>query len=567
MNKVKCKIITSLFFLLHIKMPKNKSPVKSLIATPIAIPVTEQKLQKLCKLGGGTYGTVYLCKDVLKNQEYAVKRNYIHSKLDGTIGTLRELDILTKVKEHPFCLFLKACSLEIPYTQDGDMSPPPSGTLKTDSCFFILEKGTCDADTYLHSKHSKDKKPAITQKKNMMVFLLLACEYIHSRGIMHRDIKPANIICFINSDQTLASAKLADFGLAQYWDNQMLSTPNVVTAWYRAPEIALGKDYDYKIDIWSLGCIFFEMFSYQNKRLMNPNSNKEIILQLTDIFSFNVEDKELSKILCSVKKTGSNDLKNFLACPISEIASFDSTQIAGIPNFGKYDEFVDCLSKMLEISETQRFTSTQCLNHHFFDGYRGYINHMRTLFEITMNGNWILEPQAALLLTNNSLRKMGMKWFKYVYNNKNIDPVKKWYTHQIMFHAIEMFDRYLTLISGNTITTNINIDAVEESTVVIWVNTFLFISTKYFRVLKLECGLDNFIIGIDLSQFEFYKSIVIEFEKVIIKDIFKFSIYRTTLFEASREYMNNFFIHKLLSHLINGQFEPGTSLSDIINYI
>lgn len=531
------------------------------------------KLQKIRKLGGGTYGTVYLCKDESKNQEYAVKRNFIHSKLDGTIGTIRELDILTRLKEHPFCIFLKTCTLDTPYTQEGHNSPPPATTLKTDNCYFVLEKGVCDADTYLHSKHSKDQKaPAITQKKNMMVFLLLACEYIHSRGIMHRDIKPANIICFINADQTLASAKLADFGLAQYWDNQSLSTPNVVTAWYRAPEIALCKEYDYKIDIWSLGCIFFEMFSFENKRLMNPSSNKEIISQLIERFTFNNEDKELAKALFSGKnienaQKKNSTLKDLLSCPISEVASFDSTQIAGIPNFGKYDEFVSCLGKMLEINQNDRYTGSQCLNHCFFDGYRGYINRMRTLFELTTDGNWILKPNSQLLLINNNLRKMGMKWFKYVYNNKAMEPVKKWYTHQIMFHAIEMFDRYLTLISGNKLKTNINIDNVEESTVVIWVNTFLFISTKYFRVLKTECGLDHFIIGIDLSQFEFYKSIVIEFEKVVIRDIFKFSIYRPTLYEESREYMNNFFIHNLLSHLINGQLENGTSLTDIINYV
>ena len=86
--------------------------------------------------------------------------------------------------------------------------------------------------------------------------LLGAVEYIHSHGIAHRDLKTENIM--LDSDGNL---KLADFGLARTVGVPMRTyTHEVVTLWYRAPEILLGgKHYAPAVDMWSLGCIFAEM--------------------------------------------------------------------------------------------------------------------------------------------------------------------------------------------------------------------------------------------------------------------------------------------------------------------
>lgn len=76
---------------------------------------------------------------------------------------------------------------------------------------------------------------------------------------MHRDLKPCNIL--ISEDgQTV---KIADFGLARSFGLPLKTyTHEVVTLWYRAPEIMLGtKMYGIAIDMWSLGCIFFELLN------------------------------------------------------------------------------------------------------------------------------------------------------------------------------------------------------------------------------------------------------------------------------------------------------------------
>ena len=84
---------------------------------------------------------------------------------------------------------------------------------------------------------------------------------MNGKGIIHRDIKPSNMLWFrAGGDNRLF--KLCDFGLAKVLSGQENTTPKVVTSWYRAPEISFRwNDYSFDSDIWSMGCVFFEMMT------------------------------------------------------------------------------------------------------------------------------------------------------------------------------------------------------------------------------------------------------------------------------------------------------------------
>jgi serine/threonine protein kinase len=76
---------------------------------------------------------------------------------------------------------------------------------------------------------------------------------------MHRDLKPSNLLIDLKGEHI----KLADFGLARTFGLPWKSyTHEVVTLWYRAPEILLGqKVYSTAVDMWSMGCIFAEFYT------------------------------------------------------------------------------------------------------------------------------------------------------------------------------------------------------------------------------------------------------------------------------------------------------------------
>ncbi|KPM12025.1 serine/threonine-protein kinase NLK-like protein [Sarcoptes scabiei] len=87
--------------------------------------------------------------------------------------------------------------------------------------------------------------------------MLRGLKYLHSAKILHRDIKPGNLL--VNSNCLL---KICDFGLARVEENDRSRrmTQEVVTQYYRAPELLMGaKYYNESIDMWSVGCIFAEL--------------------------------------------------------------------------------------------------------------------------------------------------------------------------------------------------------------------------------------------------------------------------------------------------------------------
>ena len=92
--------------------------------------------------------------------------------------------------------------------------------------------------------------------KKFMKQLCEGVKYCHMRRILHRDLKPQNLL--IDREGNL---KLADFGLARAFGVPLRTyTHEVVTLWYRAPEVLLGgRQYSTGIDMWSVGCIFAEM--------------------------------------------------------------------------------------------------------------------------------------------------------------------------------------------------------------------------------------------------------------------------------------------------------------------
>lgn len=192
---------------------------------------------KIEKIGEGTYGVVYKAKNKKTNQFVALKKIRLESEEEGVPSTsIREISLLKELK-HPNIVKLEAILME-----EGKL-------------YLVFEFLSMDLKKYLDTIPN-DQLLDSKLLKSYMYQILLAMLFCHQRRIIHRDLKPQNLL--IDSNGTI---KMADFGLARAFCIPLrVYTHEVVTLWYRAPEVLLGSSrYSLPVDMWSIGCIFAEM--------------------------------------------------------------------------------------------------------------------------------------------------------------------------------------------------------------------------------------------------------------------------------------------------------------------
>lgn len=194
--------------------------------------------QKIEKIGEGTYGIVYKAKNKGTGQLVALKKIRPESENEGIPATtIREILLLKNLK-HPTIINL----IEIIHNDD--------------KMYLVFEYMETDLKKLIDQFVVKNKSFEWAVVRKMAYQLCTAVSFCHSRNIFHRDLKPQNILVDENFN-----VKLADFGLGRAASVPLRHyTPEIITLWYRPPELLLGcKYYDASVDVWSLGCIIAEL--------------------------------------------------------------------------------------------------------------------------------------------------------------------------------------------------------------------------------------------------------------------------------------------------------------------
>ncbi|KRX68100.1 Cyclin-dependent kinase 1, partial [Trichinella sp. T9] len=227
-----------------------------------------EEFVRLEKIGEGTYGVVYKACLRDSNEMVALKKIRLENEADGVPSTaIREISMLKEAR-HPNVVKLHDVILE------------------NARLYLVFEYMSMDLRKYMDSLPPGQLIPESKVKVCQLDRITEALCFCHMRRIMHRDLKPQNLLIDNNGN-----IKIADFGLARAVGVPVRPyTHEVVTLWYRAPEVLLGAArYSLPVDIWSLGCIFAEMST--RKPLFHGDSEIDQLFRIFRILGTPDDDK------------------------------------------------------------------------------------------------------------------------------------------------------------------------------------------------------------------------------------------------------------------------------------
>lgn len=283
-------------------------------------------------LGKGTYGTVVKAICNKSKKEIAIKKIKLDVETEGIPATtLREISIL-KHYSHPNIVKLLHLNMS------------------EKKILLCLEFVNYDLKKFWDKEYSS-KDVEIDKVKTVMYQILKGIDFLHSKKILHRDLKPQNILIDTN-----LNVKVADFGLSRTYSIPIKQyTREVLTLWYRSPELILGTEYySTGIDMWSIGCIFGELF------LKKP------------MFIGDAEINQLFKIFEVLGLPNDENLPGYKTFPhYSTSFPVYEKGIGLAQKFAKTcatPEALDLLGLMLLYNPAKRITCKEALKHPFFQG-------------------------------------------------------------------------------------------------------------------------------------------------------------------------------------------------------
>lgn len=289
------------------------------------------KYEKIRKIGEGSYGQVFKCRNKETGQIVAIKK-FLESGDDPAIRriAMREIKMLKHLKHENLVNLIEVFK-----------------TRRKQKLHLVFEY--CDR-TVLDELVANPKGVPEPMIKKITYQVLKAVEFCHNHNCIHRDVKPENILI---TKQNVV--KLCDFGFARVLSPNENFTEYVATRWYRAPELLVGDtQYSTPVDVWAIGCVFCELYSGQP--LLPGNSDLDQIYLIKKTFG--------SLIDHHIKVLMSNSYYRGVTIPEPDVLEPLEKKFPYVN-----ENTLNFMKCCLAMDPNKRWSCTQLLEHPYFDNY------------------------------------------------------------------------------------------------------------------------------------------------------------------------------------------------------
>ena len=188
-----------------------------------------------------------------------------------------------------------------------------------------------------------------------MFELLKALDFSHSNGIMHRDVKPHNVMI----DHERRKLRLIDWGLAEFYHPAKEYNVRVASRYFKGPELLVDlQDYDYALDMWSLGCMFAGMI-FRKEPFFNGHDNYDQLVRIAKVLGTDELYAYLSKYRIELDPHLESLVGRHSRKPWSKFVNADNQHLVS-------SEAIDFLDKLLRYDHQERLTSREAQDEPYF---------------------------------------------------------------------------------------------------------------------------------------------------------------------------------------------------------